>query len=241
MKKLHKLGFAILPISLTASFVSAGCNDKSKSDIKLDENTKLFYFDINSNNKATITAYNRALFDDSNNIVAQSKTIKIPEKVKYKNVEYVVDSIGSESFMELANLEEVEFSNEIKFIGDRAFANSSKLKSIKFSEASELEAINISAFANTNLENIILPKKLSSIASYAFANIKNDKFSLVLNSQLDNGSKLNIGQYAFKNLKDSFKLEIKNLKIEAVAGADKLAEFAQFIGLKDNQITFSKK
>ncbi|RXS78807.1 leucine-rich repeat domain-containing protein, partial [Geobacillus sp. PK12] len=70
---------------------------------------------------------------------------------------------------------------------------------------------------------------------------KNDKFSLVLNSRLDNGSKLNIGQYAFKDLKDSFKLEIKNLKIEAVAGADKLAEFAQFIGLKDNQITFSKK
>ncbi|EIN15153.1 Hypothetical protein, predicted lipoprotein [Mycoplasmopsis agalactiae 14628] len=241
MKKINKLGFAILPFSLTVSLVSAGCNDKSKSEIKLDENTKLFYFDINSNNKATITAYNRALFDDSNNIVAQSRTIKIPEKVKYKNTEYVVDSIGSESFMELVNLEEVEFSKEIKFIGDRAFANSSKLKSIKFSNDSELESINISAFANTNLENISLPKKLSSIASYAFANIKNDKFSLVLNSELDKGSKLNIGQHAFKDLKDSFKLEIKNLNIDAVAGADKLAEFAQFIGLKDNQITFSKK
>nr|WP_307917381.1 hypothetical protein [Mycoplasmopsis bovis] len=30
----------------------------------------------------------------SNNIVAQSKVIKIPEKVKFKNTEYIVDSIG---------------------------------------------------------------------------------------------------------------------------------------------------
>nr|WP_307926912.1 hypothetical protein [Mycoplasmopsis bovis] len=33
-----------------------------------------------------------------------------------------------------------------------------------------------------------------------------------MNSNLDNNNKLNIGQYAFANLKESFKLEIKNLK-----------------------------
>uniref|UniRef100_UPI003D2E2D2C leucine-rich repeat protein n=1 Tax=Mycoplasmopsis bovis TaxID=28903 RepID=UPI003D2E2D2C len=64
------------------------------------------------------------------------------------------------------------FDRNIKFIGDRAFAGSSKLTTIKFSNDSELEAINISAFANTNLEKITLPNKLSFIASYAFANIK---------------------------------------------------------------------
>nr|WP_307908754.1 leucine-rich repeat protein [Mycoplasmopsis bovis] len=51
----------------------------------------------------------------------------------------------------MTNLEKVEFSKNIKFIGDRAFAGSSKLTTIKFSNDSELEAINISAFANTNL------------------------------------------------------------------------------------------
>ncbi|WP_429977130.1 leucine-rich repeat protein, partial [Mycoplasmopsis bovis] len=44
--------------------------------------------------------------------------------------------------------------------------------------AKAYEAINISAFANTNLEKITLPNKLSFIASYAFANIQNDKFSV---------------------------------------------------------------
>ncbi|ADR24791.1 leucine-rich repeat domain-containing protein [Mycoplasmopsis bovis] len=241
MKKIHKLGFTLLPVALTVPLVSAGCKDKNKSEIRLDENTKLFYFDINSNNRATITAYNRAFFDDSNNIVAQSKVIKIPEKVKFKNTEYIVDSIGSESFINLTNLEKVEFSKNIKFIGDRAFAGSSKLTTIKFSNDSELEAINISAFANTNLEKITLPNKLSFIASYAFANIQNDKFSVILNSNLDNNNKLNIGQYAFANLKESFKLEIKNLKESTVIGADKKSEFAIFIGLKDNQIIFEKK
>nr|WP_307917078.1 hypothetical protein [Mycoplasmopsis bovis] len=62
-----------------------------------------------------------------------------------------------------------------------------------------------------------------------------------MNSNLDNNNKLNIGQYAFANLKESFKLEIKNLKESAVIGADKKSEFAIFIGLKDNQIIFEKK
>lgn len=95
--------------------------------------------------------------------------------------------------MELVNLEEVEFLNEIKFIGDRVFVNSFKLKLIKFSEVLELEVINISVFVNINLENVILFKKFFLIFLYVFVNIKNDKFLLVFNLWLDNGSKFNIG------------------------------------------------
>lgn len=83
--------------------------------------------------------------------------------------------------MELVNLEEVEFLNEIKFIGDRVFVNSFKLKLIKFSEVLELEVINISVFVNINLENVILYKKFFLIVLYVFVNIKNDKFLLVFN------------------------------------------------------------
>lgn len=69
MKKLYKLGFVIFLIFLIILFVFVGCNDKNKFDIKFDENIKLFYFDINLNNKVIIIVYNCVFFDDFNNIV----------------------------------------------------------------------------------------------------------------------------------------------------------------------------
>lgn len=69
MKKLYKLGFVIFLIFLIVFFILVGCNDKSKFDIKFDENIKLFYFDINLNNKVIIIVYNCVFFDDFNNIV----------------------------------------------------------------------------------------------------------------------------------------------------------------------------
>lgn len=80
-----------------------------------------------------------------------------------------VESIGKSAFESCKGLTSIEFSRNVKSIGDSAFKKSS-LNSVTFEADSRLESIGASAFEGTRLTTITIPSYVKSIASRAFAN-----------------------------------------------------------------------
>lgn len=80
-----------------------------------------------------------------------------------------VESIGKSAFESCKGLSSIEFSHNIKSIGDSAFKKSS-LNNVTFEADSRLESIGASAFEGTKITAITIPSYVKSIASRAFAN-----------------------------------------------------------------------
>ena len=80
-----------------------------------------------------------------------------------------VEFIGKSAFESCKGLSSIEFSRNVKSIGDFAFKKSS-LNNVTFEADSRLESIGASAFEGTGLTAITIPSYVKSIASRAFAN-----------------------------------------------------------------------
>ena len=104
------------------------------------------------------------------------------------------EMIKDDQFANSAYLTSIVIPALVKTIGNYAFNNNSSLKSVVFSEYSQLEIIGIGAFHYaTSLSHIIIPKTVSNIESRAFM------FTSSLRSvSFENNSQLNnIGVYGF--------------------------------------------
>lgn len=70
------------------------------------------------------------------------------------------------------NIENAVIPSFITKISPNSFQNCSKLKSVKFSENSELKSIGNYSFSNSSIESIIIPKNVEFIGESAFYNTK---------------------------------------------------------------------
>ena len=104
------------------------------------------------------------------------------------NFNDALETIGANAFRNCSSLTEISLPLALTSLGDYAFSNSG-LKEINFNDA--LETIGAYAFNGTNLTEVNLNGKLTSLAKYTFADCKNLK-SVSLNDGL-----VKIGQYVF--------------------------------------------
>ena len=107
--------------------------------------------------------------------------------------------IKSAAFSNAKNLEEVKLSNDLKYIDERAFEYTQKLKQI---DLKNVKTINNRAFKNSGLETIDL-KYVTKISENAFENVKFTKLS-----SLKFNNEVSIGKQAFKNVEFNSNAEI---------------------------------
>ena len=129
----------------------------------------------------------------------------------YLTTSYIVMVGIAEHAMEgVANVTELVLDNNIRYICDKAFNNSSLLKSVTlpanseigrmaFANGKDLESVSLGglsvistqAFYNTNIKNIDIPNSVTSIGDWAFKGCSNLKSITIPNSVTS------IGNYAF--------------------------------------------
>ena len=128
-----------------------------------------------------------------------------------------VQTINTSAFKNTTNLTSINFKKALKSINAEAFKDSS-VSTINFEKGIQLTSIGISAFENTNVNNVVLPESIETIANSMFKgceqlttivlnNVKKIEAYAFANSKVTglNLAKLtNIGAYAFEgtNLKD---------------------------------------
>ena len=123
------------------------------------------------------------------------RTIRIDSSVSYNGKYYSVTSIGDSCFEECSDLNSVIIPNSIETIGARAFAGSS-LKYVVFEHDSKINSIRESAFENSSIEFIVLPKSLEFVDRSAFSNCENLSILMVENPDL------NVSADSFNNCKN---------------------------------------
>ena len=89
---------------------------------------------------------------------------KIPKSAKGSTLE----AIDSGAFDGATSLTSISIPASVLYIGSNAFANTKKLKSIKFAKGSKLTKIEYSAFFYSGIKSITIPAKVTSIDEYAF-------------------------------------------------------------------------
>lgn len=135
-----------------------------------------------------------------------------------------VQIINTSAFKNTTNLTSINFKKALQSIDAEAFKDSS-VSTIDFEAGIQLTSIGISAFENTNVNNVVLPESLETIANSMFKgceqlttidlkNVKKIEAYAFANSKVTglNLAKLtNIGAYAFEgtNLKDISSLSEK--------------------------------
>ncbi len=133
-----------------------------------------------------------------------------------------IESIMKDVFLNNATINEIVIPASVKYIGESAFSNSSKLTAVKFA-GDGLEEIAADAFKNcTALADIALPSTLTSIGNRAFAGSGITEIAIgdavvTVGERAFYGSKLeyvkigagieNLGKEAFANCTDLYKVE----------------------------------
>lgn len=98
--------------------------------------------------------------------------VNVPDKVRYKGIQYKVTGIGDGSFWGRKQLTEVLLPADIQYIGEGAFENCVNLQTVHLPSA--VIRIGFAAFRRCMvLTEIILPDSLRMIDSYAFAFCQN--------------------------------------------------------------------
>ena len=92
--------------------------------------------------------------------------IKIPK---------TVNEIGSDAFHNCAAIAEIEIPEGVERIGSGTFCDCKALQKVIFSEKSQLTTIEDSAFANTGLTKVIIPKGVTTIGNLAFNDQWNER------------------------------------------------------------------
>jgi len=132
----------------------------------------------------------------NNDFNDKSGIIRIANSVTFDNVSYPVESIANSCFEGCNDLEYVIIPDSVKKISTKAFADCLFLKSVIFEGTSSLETIESSAFENSGIEFISLPKSLLLIDKLAFSNCKNLR---ILNIE---SPSLSVSVHAFNNCKN---------------------------------------
>lgn len=90
----------------------------------------------------------------------------IPETVIYDDVIYTVTDIDKRAFISNNDLLSVTIPGSVKHVGDYAFAECSKLASVKMGDS--VETIGVHAFSRSSLVSITFGSKIRTIGKYAF-------------------------------------------------------------------------
>ncbi len=95
----------------------------------------------------------------------------VPEKITYKDTEYVVTGLGKYCLNKRSKLRSVKLPETITSIGEFAFANCTSLRHIDLPNS--VREIGLQCFQEcTSLESITLSYSLETIGSYAFDECK---------------------------------------------------------------------
>ena len=94
-----------------------------------------------------------------------------------------LEGIGYHVFYDCDSLKSITIPDKVKYIGDGAFYNCNSLSSVEFSDASELDSIDVWVFYNTKLKSITIPDKVKYIGDNTFKQCKSLS-SVVLPSNL---------------------------------------------------------
>lgn len=121
--------------------------------------------------------------------------VRIESFVSYNGNNYSVTSIDDSCFEGCSDLNLVIIPNSIEKIGARSFAGSS-LKYVIFEHGSKVDSIRESAFENSSIEFIALPKSLAYVDRSAFANCENLLVLMIENPDL------NVSADSFNNCKN---------------------------------------
>ncbi len=113
--------------------------------------------------------------------------------IRYVNIQKGITSVGDYAFQQCYSLNSAYLANTVTSIGEHAFEHSQSLNWISLPES--LVSIENYAFYGTNIQGFHIPKNVSSIGEYVFANIynlssitvddKNKSFIMDNNSLLD--------------------------------------------------------
>ena len=136
------------------------------------------------------------LWKSSNDFSDSSKPVRIASSVEFEGISYRVESISDSCFEGCKDITYVIVPSSVKNIGYKSFANCLSLKSVIFEKTSSLECIGESAFENSGIEFISLPKSLLSIDKFAFSNCNNLKI-LTIESPI-----VSVNVHAFNNCKN---------------------------------------
>ena len=117
------------------------------------------YYNLNETDKTAEVTSN------PNNYTGE---INIPEKVKYNEVEYSVNRIGSSAFSYDIDLKSVSIPSSVTVISVMAFERCSSLTSVNISEG--VTTISIAAFSGCiGLTSITIPNSVKDISNSAFS------------------------------------------------------------------------
>ena len=138
------------------------------------------------------------------------------------------------AFSECEKLKIITFNGSVDNIGPIAFEKCENLKTVNFSN--KIKVIEDSAFANVGLEgDLILPKGLKRLGSFAFEGCKN------LTGKLELPEKLNrINRYTFRNCSFTGDLVIPEKLKYIGTGAFAGCNFDKIYVKKDNHLLFKK-
>lgn len=123
------------------------------------------------------------------------KIIRIESSVSCNGKHYSVTSIDDSCFEGCSDLNLVVIPNSVEKIGSKSFAGSS-LKYVIFERDSRIDSIRESAFENSSIEFISLPKSLKFVDRSAFANCENLLVLMIENPDL------NVSADSFSNCKN---------------------------------------
>ncbi len=160
LKKIMKISFAALLIAVTVPFTTASIEAKKKPSEKVE-------ISYDTDNQ-TLTVYVDTGFQ-----YVEEYSKKDKQVVEHLIIKKDVTAIPKNSFAGFTNLKTVTFQNQSKLveIGGEAFKNTKNLTTITLPNS--LKKISASAFENSGIKSIVLPKGLETIGKRTFANTSN--------------------------------------------------------------------
>lgn len=191
MKKILSVVMALVMV-LSLSIVSASANN-----ITTGECGKSAYYKLDG---YKLTIYGTGSVEiNSRNDELRNKFRNITTLIVDKGI----TSIPEKAFNYCSNLAYVELSDTVNLIGRFAFTNDKNLRTVKFTNGSNLERIDESAFENTNISNINI-SKVTRIKDRVFKDCKNLNH-VFINEAFD------IGESAFQNCNKLQTIELPNV------------------------------
>lgn len=102
-------------------------------------------------------------------------------------------------FFARRDIEEANIPDFVKIIGPLSFTKCKQLRTVHFTENSQLTIIDIDAFSDSSLQSIIIPKSVTQIKANAFSNCKFQNIVFPEDSQLREVDSKSFRHASFRN------------------------------------------
>lgn len=207
-----------LPLSsIINAYMQSWSNNADKYKLFLSSNVASDYIDENGDLVSQSGFVINQLSGSSNlasivNYVGNEEKVIFPSHITINNVTYQITRLGrtetnTDSYVNGriigGNVKEIVIPNSVTEITGDAFRGAENLKKVSFEENSSLISIYGHAFAECPaLEEVDLPKSLSTLGQYAFADcgaLKIVRFENITQSDVIGDFNLRIGERAFQN------------------------------------------